>query len=291
MPFIRFVSRRPRRGATLRGWFCLLLAAATLITFPSEEPNAAGGLRVAPTRVVFEGRARSAHVTLINGGSTTTTYRIAFRHVRMTETGEFEEVDPETAGLRWADAFIRYAPRQVTIRPGETQTIRLLLRKPHGLPDGEYHSRLVFIALPSGDQDVPDEESRRSDIAIELRAVYGVSIPVIVRQGQLSATVRLSAPRLVATPDGPTPAALRVRIDRAGDRSVYGDLEAVYEPVGAPPRSIGRMRGVAVYDSLAARHVALPLNEMPGMGRLRIVFRAQPDDGGAILAEQALPIP
>ena len=40
--------------------------------------------------------------------------------------------------------LVRYSPRQVELAPGEVQTVRIQIRKPEGLKDGEYHSHLVF---------------------------------------------------------------------------------------------------------------------------------------------------
>ena len=36
-----------------------------------------------------------------------------------------------------AAGLVRYSPRQVTLGPNETQKVRLMVRKPAGLPDGD----------------------------------------------------------------------------------------------------------------------------------------------------------
>ena len=71
----------------------------------------AQGLLVAPTRVVFEGRTRSAGITLVNRGDVAATYRISLRHFRMNEFGRLEAVEePQPRELFSAD-FIRFSPR------------------------------------------------------------------------------------------------------------------------------------------------------------------------------------
>ncbi len=45
--------------------------------------QAAGGVMITPTRIVFEGRTRSAEVTVRNSGTASATYRISFKNMRM----------------------------------------------------------------------------------------------------------------------------------------------------------------------------------------------------------------
>lgn len=53
-----------------------------------------------------------------------------------------------------ASPWIRFFPRRVQLKPGEQQTIRMLVQPPADLPDGEYWSRIVVTqepAVPVGD--------------------------------------------------------------------------------------------------------------------------------------------
>ena len=118
---------------------CIGLATiATAMTMPSVPAQAAGDLLVAPTRVVLDGD-RGTEVILNNIGSETATYRISLELRRMTADGRLEEVSEEQANEieHAAKAMIRYAPRRVTLPPNQPQAIRLGVRAPEGLPDGE----------------------------------------------------------------------------------------------------------------------------------------------------------
>ena len=75
---------RHRRGgsdsAHRCGGFTLFLLIATVLPWvaPSEAwSQSAGDLVVAPTRIVFEGRTRTAQISLLNRGSAAATYRIS----------------------------------------------------------------------------------------------------------------------------------------------------------------------------------------------------------------------
>lgn len=124
----------------------MLKQLASLILLASHA--FAGELMVHPTRVVFDGNTRTAQIDVINSGTETMTYRISLIRRRMTDTGEFVPVESAHEQERFADEMIRYSPRQVVIPPGGTQAVRLQLRKPANLEDGEYRSHLLFQALP-----------------------------------------------------------------------------------------------------------------------------------------------
>ena len=98
--------------------------------------------------------------------------------------------------------LIRYSPRQVTLEPRVAQTVRVQLRLPADLPPGEYRSHLLFRAVPSAEA-APPTTSPAAELSIQLTAIYGISIPVIVRHGETSVTTTLSELDLVP-PTGTT---------------------------------------------------------------------------------------
>ena len=109
--------------------------------------NAGANLMITPTRIVFEERTRTAQVTLMNNGSDTGNYRISFINQNMTDDGRFVEVKEGEEGM-FSNSMVRYSPRQITLPAGQSQVVRLMLRKPRDLKDGEYRSHMLFQSLP-----------------------------------------------------------------------------------------------------------------------------------------------
>ncbi len=248
-----------------------------------------GGFRVTPTRIVFEGRLRSAELTLINMGSEPATYRISLVRMRMLDNGAIEEIGDPLPGEAFADSFVRFSPRQVDLEPGATQTVRMQLRKPATLPPGEYRSHLVFRALPPVEPEDPASGVR--GVRIALRPVFGAAIPVIVRHGETAANVTMGGLEVRRTADGPV---LALDLRRAGNRSVYGDLTVIYTPPDGRSRNVGGMRGLAVYVPNPVRHVLVPLHTDPGeawaAGTLRVTYEEVADEP-ELLAEGELRLP
>lgn len=262
---------------------------------PAWAQQGMGDLLITPTRIVFEGRQRAAEITLVNTGSSTATYRITLVHVRMDEEGGTKEIEASgsEAGERFADDLIRYSPRQVTLVPRAAQTVRMQVRKPFELASGEYRSHLLFRAVPSAEPPAGNAESSTA-FRVKLTAIYGVSIPVIVRQGETSVKTALSELELVP-PAGPgDSSALRFRIGRTGNQSIYGNLTVTFVPAGGKPMVVGLANGVAVYTPNASRVVRITLRTLAGdtirKGVLRLAYTKQ-DKGGETIAETDLVVP
>jgi fimbrial chaperone protein len=280
---------RMQPSISLRGAFLWLAAAAML----AASQSALADLMLFPTRIVFD-KNRSAQLELINQGKTAETYRLSLVNRRMSETGEFSPADAPAPGEQFADSMVRFSPRQVTIGPGGSQTVRMLLRKPEDLATGEYRSHLQIDRVPdpvgSGSIEAPSDGSK---IGVTLTALVGASIPVIVRQGETHATVSLT--RLAVLPAGAEPALLAFELDRSGDRSVYGDLAVTFSPNGGAPIDVAKAGGVAVYVPNATRKVRMPLRLPEGTplsgGSLRVSFRERADSGGKVLAEASIAVP
>lgn len=255
---------------------------ATALAVSSTVPaRAAGDLLIAPTRVVLDG-ARGTEVILNNIGAETATYRISLELRRMPEAGALEEVDPAQANEREAAALgmISYAPRRVTLPPNQPQSIRIGVRAPEGLPDGEYRAHMLFRAIPDARPAVQTATSNEG-VTIALTPIYGVTIPVIVRQGSLTATAAIANPRLIADDEGP---ALEVTLTRNGTRSVYGRIRVSRAGLSTP---ILEARGIAVYAETARRTVSLPVSPETAAalkGPVRIEYLEDQDVGGGLIA-------
>lgn len=251
-----------------------------------------------PTRIVFEGRTRSAEVLLTNRGAETETYRITFKNMRMLEDGSYEDITEPRENEQPAADLIRYSPRQIVLEPGTSQTVRLMLRKPAGLAEGEYRSHMYFRAVPRPDaaSDIEEVDLKGDQISVKITTIFGITIPVIVRHGELTGAVKFSDLALdlpVDTLDLPN---LNFHLNRTGDRSVYGDLTITYIPDKTGKEYVvGRLNGVAVFTPNLTRTMYVNIHMPEGVeidrSTFRISYTARQSDGGEILAEAELRFP
>ena len=273
----------------------LLLVSIPLLS--SFSANAAATLMVSPTRVVFEGNERTKQINLINNGADAGRFKISFVRKDMTSEGGIKKVDENTPGM-YSDEMVRFSPRLVTLAPGQSQTVRLMLRKKSGTADGEYRSHMMFQSLPdSAATDVNELASNKSDkLTIQLVPIIGISIPVIVRQGELSADVSLSGFEIKQTNTVKVQSVLSLKINRQGNKSAYGDFRVYFTPKGGEPVVIGQVNGVAVYTTLNSRSFDIKLQIPPGFslsnGELHVTYLMPgKDEKTGLIAESRLSVP
>lgn len=268
------------------GWAFSKGGLAALLIFMSAQPlgaQGAGDLLVAPTRLELNG-FRGTEVILNNIGDAVATYRISVELRRMTADGKLVEVEPAqaTGAEKVAQEMIAYAPRRITLDPNQPQSIRVGVRPPANLPDGEYRVHLLFRAIPAP-RPATTSQTSTEGISIALVPIYGVTIPVIVRTGQLAAQASIANAHL-ATAQGRQAVALD--LTRSGNRSLYGDL-LVLKAGSTEPMAM--LRGVAIYTELDRRTVTIPAladfkGSIAGPATIRYVERT--DEGlGKVLAE------
>lgn len=299
----------------IRGLLCLLCLDSML---------AHADLMINPTRLVFEGRTRSGQLELLNNGANEVTYRISLVNRRMNEEGKFSAIDTKDKDFKpepnehFGDEMLTFSPLQVTLIPGNSQIIRIAWRKPAELADGEYRSHILFSQVPSSNPSSSIETTQKGsdgkDITIKLTPLIGATIPIILRQGNLSVDTTLT--NLVFTPhkneQGPT---LGLVIKRTGERSAYGDLTVSFIPCRSGDKAtlsscvdkfaknrdvpgrieLGRMNGMAIYTPNPLRRVTITLKPPPTLnlsqGTLLAQFVSPIEDGGKILSSEFLPFP
>jgi P pilus assembly chaperone PapD len=241
----------------IHNWLPKAFIGATLLASAMAGQAQAQAFTLAPTRLIFEGAARSQELTIVNGTDRVQTYRIRMEDRRVTETGEFEVITDPTSPFI-ASAMLRLSARQFTVQPQESATVRVLLRKPTGLAAGEYRSHLIVTELPSVGEPTVDQ-TVGDGIAIRITPIFAISIPVIVRSGEISARLTISEVVRAAVPESPNLDTIRMRMTTLGNRSMFVDVRIV----GARQRRgepIFLNKGVAVYTPTNSRLLTLSLN-------------------------------
>lgn len=270
---MRFVSRSIATA---------VLAAAPFIAFSTAATAGIGDLLVAPTRIVLDGR-RGAEIVLNNIGDEPATYRISVEFRRMDQDGGLQDVAEPTATDKATADMIVYAPRRITLAPNQPQAIRIAARPPQGLADGEYRVHLLFRAIPPATPVVQASAAApEKGLRFQLTPIYGVTIPVIVRLGNLQATGGIANVRLEKKG---TAQAVALDLTRSGSRSTFGEVRVLKAGVKDP---IASQRGVAVYTEIGTRHVSIPLSpDFKGQaaGPVTVQYVETFDDGSHVIAE------
>jgi hypothetical protein len=267
------------------GRVCVLILVCWPFAGLAQDKDAvpAGpGLLVSPTYVLLEGHTHSQSLLLVNRGTTSQTYRISIIDRRQMADGQLVAAEKPGEGEGFASAMLRYAPHQIVLPPDKPQTVRLLLQMPASAPDGEYRSHILFQQVPTAVATEDATTQVAPGVSVTIRAVFGVTIPIVVRKGKLAATASLSDLHVVGAGEQQ---GLALRLNRAGTRSIRGDLVARLDDT-----QIGMLKNVNVFLSTPYRELTIPLTARTDLGghRLSVTFAEDDDITGAASASQTL---
>lgn len=286
-----FTKNLSIKGLTVLKWsFLLLLLIATTVT---QKIMAQGNLLITPRRVVFEGEIKTQELNLANTGKDTARYNVSIVQYRMKEDGSFEEITEPDPGQNFADKFIRFFPRSVTLAPNEAQVVKMQLTKTSQLTPGEYRSHVYFRAVPL-EKALGEEEDTKDSTGISVRLVpiFGITIPVIIRVGESNTQVTFSDFKFEMV--GDTMPRLGLAFNRTGNMSVYGDIKVNHISDQQKVTEVGLVKGIAVYTPNAKRRFQLDLKKADGVdfskGKLEVTYTTQSENKPLKIAEGVFPL-
>lgn len=286
----RIISLKKFQTAILKQKTGILFLAIFLFqVFMAFQSTAQGNLMLMQKRVVFEGNKRIATVQYANTGHDTARYVVSLVHNRMKEDGSMERIEEAGPGEWFADDYVRYFPRNIVLGPNESQTMKIQLVKDRNLQPGEYRSHLYFRAVPNVDYSSENKENNNGELSVSLKAVFGITIPLIIRVGENNSLVQLAD--LVFTTQGGTPV-VEFSLMRSGNYSVYGDIAVTHVSPGGKTTDAGLVRGVAVYTPGMHRrsriNLQAPDNVDFSSGSLLVRYAKQKEEKGTLLSEAVL---
>jgi hypothetical protein len=247
-------------------------------------------LFVNPKRVVFDGQKRIQELNVANIGKDSSRYMISFIQIRMKQDGSFEEITQPDSGQNFADKNLRVFPRTITLPPNEAQVVKIQVTNTTKLLPGEYRSHLYFRAVPKQTPLDGKSEPVTKGVSVQLTPVYGISIPVIIRSGNPGAKVHLSNLNFRNVEDDAQ--VIEFRINRAGNKSVYGNLLIQHISPEGKVNEVGNIKGIAVYTPTSYRNLTVKLNSTSNInyrsGKLRVLYTNSETEKSGELATSEL---
>jgi hypothetical protein len=137
------------------------------------------------------------------------------------------------------------------------QTVEVAIVSKDDLREGEYRSHLnvrTEVKRTAGYVITVDGHG----VTASLMPSLAITIPVIIRVGDMNVDVAISGMAFARTEHGPK---LEFVLNRMGSMSVYGDIAVDHVSVDMTITRVGVVRGVAVYTPNASRVMTVKLNE------------------------------
>lgn len=247
-------------------------------------------LLINPTRVEFSPTDRTADVTLINTSKVTTTYRLGLVEKKAKPGGGYHDLTTaDAANFPIASNMLRFSPKQVTLKAGERQTVKLAIRRPQDLAAGEYRSHLLFKALPP---TTAEEGLDPNASATAINIVLNFAIPVVVQQGTLDYQMKIDNARIsynATTKKG----SVEVSMSRTGAHSVIGHISAYWTPNGGSERLIAKAGDYNFWPELSTTTAVLSwvgADFAITDGKLRVVYEGAKSFRGKTFFDKTIPV-
>lgn len=253
---------------------CCLCLLSMVMALGTSMPAYAGkaGTLLYPTRIVLADKDRTETLTIKNNGTATGSYRLEIEDMEMKNDGSIVTIIEGQQAPFSAKEMVKLSPRKMILKADENQTIRLLIRKPKDLEDGEYRSHLRVTLLDDNVDGQQDTSQVPQNLGISIKPVVSMIIPIILRHGKTEASNEISG--LSLNNEGGKPV-LKLRLDRHGNRSTLGNISVVFNKAGKEIK-LGEENGIAVYRPLANRQIEVPLTLPEGValsdGTLHVTY-------------------
>ena len=234
-------------GLKLNG---LRLVTSLLAVMTMAMPAMADSLLgVAPLRVMLTDTRTNEVISLTNRSSKQRSYKVTLQDQVMNGTGTVSLAEDFPYS---AKRMLRFMPRQVTLEPGQHQTIRVMVTPPDQLAEGEYHTHLIFDEVMPVKKNEPGPDN---GLKIELENNYSLGIPLIYRHGKVQGSIAVTGAS-IKTGKGSRPEFL-VNMVRTGNGEGNGLLKVVER--GGNGESLTLPRNTHLYREVDKVQLSLPL--------------------------------
>lgn len=268
------------------------LIAVLAVLLPQAAFANRAEIMLIPTRVVMEKNDRFSTVIIRNVGDATGNLSVDLIDMTMGETGGIVQLEDGKTDPYSAIPLTRVSPHSITLKPGDSQNVRIMLRKPEGLAAGEYRSHLkIKVEEDNVEATANMTAAELKAAAISVKAKLALTIPVIIRHGDTNVGIKIEAAKLARDAAGKP--LVEMTLLRDGNRSVMGDFTFTYTGADGKSQPLKAFPGIPVYRSTERRQVSIQLDEVPAdiklnSGKLNVVYTAQEKEGGMKLAETTI---
>lgn len=275
----------------LKKGFLAFALAFTLALPVFSTAQAAGGLLIMPIRVMFKDRDRTGNVTLVNTGADDAMFKVVTQSQKQREDGSYEIMKEAFDPAADLAPMLVYSPRQITLAGGGKQRIRLSLRRPPELADGEYRTHMLMTNYGKTDA-VSSRKAPAGKLAIQLGMNVGYSLPVILRQGAYDTAVSIDDVQFIPS-DGKKDSKpqLKVTMTRSGKFSSIGKITVLWTPPGGAEENAGIANNINIFPEVTRRVATFPLlNENVRGGSVRLIYEGDGPDKGVVFDDKSFPI-
>jgi len=257
--------------------------------------SARADILITPSQVVFEDRDRFGSVMLVNTGNESRTYDMEWMFFEMIDgAGNYDVVDKPPSEFDLSK-YVIFSPRRVTLAAGASQKIKLALRRPSEIPEGDYHVHLKFALDPKAPEDIVERQKKDIDTvdgssgaAVGINVSY--SIPIILVSGKSEVDVGIEELKLDRNQKSGSLEASFLLTRSGKPYSVLGHINVFHIDDKGREEMVGEIGNAFVFSEVNSRAFNIPLTKEITGGSLRVVVKNYDKESNFVYAEKTFPL-
>ena len=234
-----------------RSQFFSLLSILLILEIMLLGLSCEAALQVFPTRLLITDRtnAKSGSLTLLHKGDHTAKYRISIVFFKLGADGKYEQAKDPLAEVQTLAPHLKYSPREITLQPDVKQVVRVMVKPPGDMLQGDYRAHLHF---ETEDDDVSMGNSNLADdskLQLNLKARVAVAIPIIYRHGSPSPSGSLTFSKFKLLQQEDQSLTFQVDSKKEGNSFFYGELRVTLTNADGKTAELTPFKGVSIYNA------------------------------------------
>ena len=224
------------------------------------EISAFANLSLTPQRIELNNSNRMQSVLLINETKEVVTYRLGFRYQSMDANGALQDITPEEEKLMQPiEQMVMFSPKQVTLQPNKTQTVKFTFRNIATATLDEYNSFIVFQEVDNSPK-IPQlsDQPAEGEVAIKVKPLFKISIPIFVSNANNSTQNTAEIANLKIDKDLNV---LTFDVNNTGKYSLTGRVVAKFFK-GKKLLGEFEQKGITMFNPLKTRKILLQYDEL-----------------------------
>lgn len=162
--------------------FMLLRCVSIFASILLFEISASATLSLTPLRIELNNSNKMQSVLLMNEANEAVTYRLGFKYQSMNANGTLQAMtSEEEVVMKPIEQMVMFSPKQVTLQPKQTQTVKFTFRNIATATLDEYAAYVVFQELDNSPK-IPQlsDQPAEGDVAINVKPLFKIAIPIFV---------------------------------------------------------------------------------------------------------------
>jgi hypothetical protein len=234
-------------------------------------------LLISPTRISFESRDRNKEIIVVNTSNEVRSYALSWDEKKQNQFGLYEDLSQSEANaFNIASPYLRFSPRRITLSPGESQRVKLLLRRKADMPIEAFHSHLKFTLIPTSVTAPSDTE--QEGISIRMNFFLNYAIPVIIKNHRKLPEVNLISAVYNSEASGESFGSIELTLENLNGTSSHGNFTVYFKPQGGSKfEPVGYDNAVNIFHEVETMTRSIPLVKALSApnGRFKLVYEGK----------------